>query len=138
MIIAGAMGSQNWAPGRKSTAEVRTRRQGLEKERSLAGAGKKNTAPQFHTWSPTVLLTEALGSLTLVDRTGNSIFYQVGPYPFDQKGRRAKCHRAGVQLTPKRKDSGGGGWPREMGGGERALGGGGRDIYTRKGMGECM
>lgn len=44
----------------------------------LAGArwpGKKIAAPQFHTWSPTVLLTVALGGLTLVDRTGNSAFH---------------------------------------------------------------
>lgn len=39
------------------------------------GLAKKIAAPQFHTWSPTVLLTVALGGLTLVDRTGNSAFH---------------------------------------------------------------
>lgn len=43
---------------------------------ALDGLGcKKIAAPQFHTWSPTVLLTVALGGLTLVDRTGNSAFH---------------------------------------------------------------
>ena len=43
--------------------------------------GKKIAAPQFHTWSPTALLSVALSGLTNVDRTGNSIFRLIWPQP---------------------------------------------------------
>ena len=45
------------------------------------GGGKKIAAPQFHTWSPTALLTVALSGLTNVDRTGNSTFHLIWPQP---------------------------------------------------------
>ena len=35
---------------------------------------KKIAAPEFRVWSPTTLLSQALNSLTTVDRTGNGAF----------------------------------------------------------------
>ena len=36
---------------------------------------KKIAAPEFRIWSPTILLGQALTSLTTVDRTGNGAFW---------------------------------------------------------------
>ena len=49
----------------------------------LSRFGKKIAAPQFHTWSPTALLSVALSGLTNVDRTGNSIFRLIWPQPLE-------------------------------------------------------
>ena len=48
---------------------------------SLFKQQKKNTTPEFRIWSPTTLLSQALSSLTTVDRTGNGASCWIWSYP---------------------------------------------------------